>query len=162
MLSNNNDQVCLTCPLSKFPKLPNDLSSSPASTSFDLIHIDTCGPYQAPTREKYKYFLNIVVDHSRMTWVYLMQLKSDFLNKFQNFYNYVSTQFHKKIKILRSDNAPEFKDVNCRAMYGECGILHKTSCVNRPQQNTRVERKYKNILEMARELRFHSGLELKF
>ncbi|KAL2942055.1 Copia protein [Bienertia sinuspersici] len=41
------------------------------------------------------------------------------------------------------------------------GIEHHTSCVDRPQQNGRVERKYRNILEMARALRFQTGLPFK-
>lgn len=89
-------QVCVTCPFAKFPKLSYDLSSSHAATVFELVHLDTWGPYKVPTREKHKYFLTLVDDCSRVTWVYLMQYKSDFLEKFQSFYNYVLTHFNKK------------------------------------------------------------------
>lgn len=42
------------------------------------------------------------------------------------------------------------------------GIEHQTSCVDRPQQNGRVERKHGHLLEVARTLRFHAHLPLKF
>lgn len=42
------------------------------------------------------------------------------------------------------------------------GILHETSCVDRPQQNGRVERRHRNLLEMARALRFQSGLPIQY
>ena len=42
------------------------------------------------------------------------------------------------------------------------GIVHQTSCVDRPQQNGRVERKHMHILDTARDVRFHSKLPLKF
>ena len=33
-------QICLTCPMAKFTKLPYNLSTSHASQCFDLIHMD--------------------------------------------------------------------------------------------------------------------------
>ena len=42
------------------------------------------------------------------------------------------------------------------------GILHQTSCVDRPQRNGRVKRKHKHFLEISRALRFHAHLPLRF
>lgn len=41
-------------------------------------------------------------------------------------------------------------------------MLHQRSCPYTPQQNARVERKHRNVLKMARALRFQSGLSLSF
>ena len=158
----SDEQTCITCLLAKFPKLSYEHSSSHVAVVFDLIHVDTWGPYRTATRDKFKYFLTIVDDHSRMVWVYLMQSKSDYLSKFKSFYEYVYTHFTKRIKVLSSDNAPEFEDGDCREFYRANGMVHQTSCVNRPQQNARVERKHRNILEVARALRLQAGLELKY
>ncbi|KAL2939003.1 Retrovirus-related Pol polyprotein from transposon RE2 [Bienertia sinuspersici] len=38
--------ICFTCPLEKFIKLPYENSESHAFKPFDLIHIDTWGPYK--------------------------------------------------------------------------------------------------------------------
>ena len=73
-----------------------------------------------------------------------------------------STQFEKHVKIICSDNALEFEDHKCIQFFHEKGILHQTSCVDRPQQNGRVERKHRNILEMVRALRFQVGMPLHF
>ena len=74
---NKVDSVCTVCPLAKQKRLPfisnNNLSSSP----FDLLHVDIWGPYHVPTVEGFKYFLTLVDDCSRTTWVYLMKLKSE-------------------------------------------------------------------------------------
>lgn len=91
-----------------------------------------------------------------------MQHKSDFLSCFSAFYNYVQTHFRCKIENIRSDNAPEFSDAACNAFSSAHGVVHQKSCVNRPQQNVRAERKHRHVLEVARDLKFQSGLPLSY
>ena len=90
--------------------------------------------------------------------VTLLQHKSEAFEALVKFVKTVATQFNHKVKTIRSDNALEFKDQQCKHLYESNDIIHQTSCVNTAQQNGRVERKYRNILEMARCLRFQAGL----
>lgn len=159
-VNTNSDQVCITCPMGKFTRQPFNLSHSHASTPFELLHTDIWGPYRVTTRGKYKYFLTLVDDHSRMTWVYLLERKSDYLKTLTSFLNYVSNKFNCSVKTIRSDNALEFADKGCQNYFSEHGIRHETSCAYRPQQNARAERKHRHVLEVARTLRFQSGLSL--
>lgn len=66
------------------------------------------------------------------------------------------------VKRLRSNNAVEFEDKLCTPLFDQLGIIHKTTCVDRPQQNGRAERRHRNILEKGRALRFQCGLPLKY
>lgn len=152
----------MTCPLAKLTKLSFLLSDSHAASRFDLVHVDTWGPYKVSTRGKYRYLLTLVDDFSRVTWVYLLQNKSEYLFSIISFYNYVKTQFGTGIKCIRSDNALEFTDKSCREFYVQHGICHETSCVYRPQQNARVKRKHRQILQVARALKFQAGLPLSY
>lgn len=99
------NQICISCPMAKFSKLHFNISTSQASESFELVHMDIWGPYRVPYKSKYRYFLTLVDDYSRNTWIYLLQLKSDALAFMKKFLEYAFTHFGKKIKYIRSDNA---------------------------------------------------------
>lgn len=94
--------------------------------------------------------------------MYLLQNKSDYLCTLKTFEEYVFNQFNGKIKFIRSDNALEFADKECTTHFARKGIVHQTSCPYTPHQNARVERKHRQVLEVARALRFQSGLSLSF
>ncbi|CAH9108163.1 unnamed protein product, partial [Cuscuta europaea] len=74
----------------------------------------------------------------------------------------VDTQFEQKVKRIRADNGVEFQTNILVDFYGRSGILLETSCTDTPQQNGVVERKHRHILEVARALRFQSGLPINF
>lgn len=68
---------CSICPLARQHKLPFPKSTSSTSHIFELIHIDTWGPYKTTTYDGFKYFLTIVDDFSRGTWTYLLSNKGN-------------------------------------------------------------------------------------
>jgi hypothetical protein len=72
----NKNNVCTICPLAKQRKLSFDVSQSHTNFLFDLIHCDIWGPFSVKSTTGCSYFLTIVDDHSRFTWVYLMNHKS--------------------------------------------------------------------------------------
>lgn len=123
------------------------------------MHIDIWGPFSLISVEGYKYFLTIIDDHTRFTWVYLLRKKSDVSTIFPTFYELIFTQFNLHIKSVRSANAPELNFVE---YFKTKGIIHYHSCVERPQQNSVVERKHQHILNVARALLFQSNVPLVY
>ncbi|KAL6342166.1 hypothetical protein AAG906_004486 [Vitis piasezkii] len=79
--------------------------------------------------------------------------KSDVGTIIPKFFNMVVTQFNAKIKVFRSDNAPELAFTD---FFNDRGVLHQFSCVERPQQNSIVERKHQHLLNVGRALYFQS------
>ena len=89
----------------------------------------------------------------------MLKAKSDAQIVLPSFFNMICTQFSKTIKAIRSDNA---KELNMESFFASKGILHYHSCVDRPQQNSVVERKHQHILNVARALCFQSHLPLVY
>ncbi|KAJ1703741.1 hypothetical protein LUZ63_003520 [Rhynchospora breviuscula] len=162
---SNNDvskDVCEICMRAKQTRdvFPDSLNK--AANSFDLIHCDIWGPYRVGSHCGAHYFLTIVDDHTRAVWVYLMAEKSETSHLLKSFCKMVQTQFGVTVKCIRSDNELEFQSHHMKQFYADSGILHQTSCVFTPQQNGRVERKHRHILNIARALRFQANLPLEF
>lgn len=67
-------------------------------------------------KEKYKYFIYVVDDYSRVTCVHLLKLKSDAFCAVENFVNLAKTQFGKSVNAIRFDNALEFANSKCRPL----------------------------------------------
>lgn len=142
IVSCNNNEPCMVCPLAKQKKLPFPASQHVVDCAFALIHIDIWGPFSIPTVDGYRFFLTIVDDYTRCTWLYLLRFKSECQSILRNFCSMVETQFDLKVKIIRSDNAAEFV---MKSFYQERGIIHQLSCVQTPQQNSVVERKHQHL-----------------
>jgi len=124
-----------------------------------LIHINIWGPFGVHSIHDHKFFLTIVDDYTRHTWVVLMKSKNETGDLINNFVFFIKNQFDKNIKIIRTDNGHEF----CwQDFYDRNGIIHQTSCVETPQQNSVVERKHQHILNVACGLMFQSNLPKVF
>lgn len=118
---------CNTCHLAKQHRLSFVSNTSFASKPFDLLHIDIWGNFHQPSVDGYKYFLTVVDDASRFTWVFLLKQKSDVQQVFPDFCTMIATQFNVKIKCVRSDNAHEFQFTE---FYKKHGIIFQKSCVD--------------------------------
>ena len=66
------------------------------------------------------------------------------------------------MKYIRSDNGTEIIQGYCTQLFAQEGIIHQRSLPNTPQQNGRVERKHRHLLDTSRAIRFHANLPIKF
>ncbi|XP_062081010.1 uncharacterized protein LOC133785811 [Humulus lupulus] len=107
---------CNICHLAKQKKLPFISQNNIAPVAFDLVHMDIWGPFHTISIEGFRFFLTIVDDHTRFTWVYMLKSKSDVQFLIPQFFSYISTHFSATIKALRCDNA---KELNMTSFYAK-------------------------------------------
>ena len=68
-----------------------------------------------------------------------MKHRSESLQVYSNFAKMVETQFSKRIKIFRSNNALEYTQYAFQAILHSYGTVHQLTCPGTSQQNVRAE-----------------------
>ena len=101
-------KICEICLRAKQSCNKFTLSKNNAQDLFDLIHCDIWGLYRTPSSCGAHYFLSIVEDASRGTWVYLMKDKTEASKLLKYFIVMIKNQFGKGFKVVQSDNGREF------------------------------------------------------
>lgn len=153
---------CVACLQAKSHKLPFPLSKSHSSSPFELIHMDVWGPSPVLSHQGFRYYLLIVDDYTRYTWLYPLHYKSDVKHTVAQFKSYVNTQFHTYVQTVRSDNGGEFVNLFLLELFLNHGVIHQTSCPHTPEQNGVVERKYRHLIETTIALLLQSSLPTNF
>uniref|UniRef100_A0A803LMX4 Retroviral polymerase SH3-like domain-containing protein n=1 Tax=Chenopodium quinoa TaxID=63459 RepID=A0A803LMX4_CHEQI len=145
-VDNKCEGICIICPAAKFTKLPYTLSNSRAKHAFELIHIDIWGSFRVPTRYSQRYFLTIVDDHSRVTWVKLLKKKSQAFNALKEFLCMGKTQLSPESKGYRLLYLAENKNFVSRDVkFYESICPYKLFCSNSKTQSEIVNNTGINI-----------------
>ncbi|EOY25713.1 Uncharacterized protein TCM_027093 [Theobroma cacao] len=155
----SNQLLCEIRPLAKQRKLPFPVHVKNTKIPFELMHVDIWGPYENPTISGQRYFLIVVDDHTRFTWIFIMKAKSEVSIIIPSFNAFVQKQFNSAIKSIGTDNA---KELGLLYFFENTGIVHQLSCVEAHQQNGIVERKHQHILVVARGLLHQSNVPIYF
>jgi hypothetical protein len=123
--SIRSNNACHICPLAKQSRLPFSPSTISSIKPFEIIHCDIWGRYRHPSLTGAHYFLTIVDDFSRFTWIFLMRHKNEAQSLLKNFFSFVRTQFETQIKTFRSDNGGEF--ISLRSFFQNHGVVFQHS-----------------------------------
>nr|XP_016443928.1 PREDICTED: uncharacterized protein LOC107769240 [Nicotiana tabacum] len=161
-LKNTNHTHFSVCPLAKQTKLSYKLSSTTSNATFELLHCDVWGPYRVTTYDSKRFFVTIVDDYSRFTWIFLLVSKSDTVVVLKDFLTKVKNVFSVSVKTLRTDNGSEFFNHEVHNLLSSMEIIHQSTCTYTPQQHGVAERIHRTILEMAKAMKFQAAIPLKF
>ena len=78
------------------------------SHPLETMHTNLYGPTRTKIMQGEYYFMLLIDDYTRMTWVTFLKEKSEDFEKFKIFKAMVENETHVKIKFIRSDNGGEF------------------------------------------------------
>ena len=157
--ANNNELIkCDSCNHGKAHKLPFRSSGLPkASALLERVMFDTSGPYIS-SKGGAKYIISFVDEFSEEISVKMMKHKSEAQHLIKDYVVFKENQTDKKVKILRSDNAAEFRSNIIMDFTRVKGIKHELTIPYCSNQNGKAERIFRTIFDAVRTILVQSSL----
>jgi hypothetical protein len=125
-ISSSLSSKCTACWVGKMIKPPLPYVQHHNKSVLDLIFSDVWSPSATLSNLGFRYFLIIVDDNTRFTWIYFLKHKSDVCSCFLTFQSLVENQFQTKIKAFQSDRGGEFQKFH--VYFQKSGIHHRVAC----------------------------------
>ena len=124
--------------------------------------MDLCGPMQNTSLGGSEYFMLIIDDFSRLTWVFFLKHKSEAFLSLKEWVALVEKESGHSVKTIRADKGGEFTSGEMRKFCADKGIKREFANTGTPSENGVVERKNMTVVEMARTMLAHSHLPQSF
>jgi transposase InsO family protein len=161
--SNEKLEKCKTCIKGKqTSKAFSKVKGTRARDILGIVRTDICGPMSVPSWSGSRYFMTLIDDKTRKTFVYFLKHKSEVGNILKEFKAVTEKQSDKRIKIIRSDNAKEYVNNHVNNFLKRNGIRHQLSVEYTPQQNGVAEKANRTIVEKTKSMLIESGLNTKY
>lgn len=162
VIKQDKHLICNTCLQGKQTRQPFKNEGTRASGLLQVIHSDVCGPMEEKSLGGARYYVTFTDDYSRKVFVYFMHSKSQVLEKFKEFKNFVENQLDTKIKSLRSDNGKEYVNETFDKFCKDSGIRRQFTVPYSPEQNGMSERMNRTLVERAKCLLIDAKVPKKF
>ena len=96
-------QLCDACQFGKCHMQHFPSMETSTTQPLELLHADFWGPAPIPSSQGYHYYLSIIDDYTRFTWIFPLTAKSNTLSVFTNFKNMIENSHERKIECLQTD-----------------------------------------------------------
>jgi len=118
------------------------------------------GPCLCKFCKQQSFYLSVVDDFSKYTWLFPLATKSEVCSNFLRFKHLVETFFNTKIKSVQSDNDGEFHPL--QSALNSMGTSYRLSYPHTHHQMGTVERKHCHIVETGLSLLATANVPLTF
>jgi hypothetical protein len=103
-ISKPQDFLCKPCQVGKLTRTQfKSKSSTSTKKPLQFVHMDLCVPSRQEGMGKENYFMLIIDDYSRLTWVSFLKEKAEAFEKFKIFKALTENQICNRTKEVRSD-----------------------------------------------------------
>jgi hypothetical protein len=103
-ISKPQDSMCKPCQVGKLTRTQfKSKSSTSTKKPLQLFDMDLCGPSRHEGIGKENYFMLIIDDYSRITWVSFLKEKAEAFEKFKKFKALTKNQIGNRLKAVISD-----------------------------------------------------------
>ena len=130
----NSKTKCEICVQAKQPRKPFKSVERKAKLLL-LIHSDICDLKNIITHGEEICFITFIDDFSKYCYIYLINSKNEFYDKFKIYKILVENQLDNKIKNLRSDRRGGYISKEMSEFCDQHGIIHQTTALYSPQSN---------------------------
>jgi hypothetical protein len=130
------------------------------SERLELMHIDVWGPARVSSLGGSCYYVTLIDDATRKTWVYCIRQKYDVFDTFKKWKSLVENETGKRLKCLRQENGGEYCSEEFYYYRSYHGIRREKTIPRTLQENGVSERMNMTIMERARSMRLHVGFPL--
>ncbi|CAI7801550.1 unnamed protein product [Closterium sp. NIES-54] len=149
---------CPTCMQAKFTRYPFSSSEATAKAPLDEVVMDAVGPLKLGAAGE-EYFLTIVDIFTRMTWVYVLSMKSYVAETVKtDWLPMVERQQDRLVKAIPTDRGGEFLSKEFSLWLKKSGIRHSLTMPYSLAMNGIAERANRTLTETARGLLIEAGL----
>lgn len=157
-LSDEKNFFCEECQFGKNHRSSHPLSEQRAFKKGECLHVDLCGPMETTGIDGSKYFLLFKDEASTFRVVYFIGNKSEVDKKFIDLLKLIENMSDVSVKRVRFDNGTEFINSNVKDILLKHGIVVEQISPYTPEQNGRIERENRTVVESARTMLLSSGL----
>jgi len=160
---DEEDNFCEICIQGKSKKLKfPKRSENPTNGTLELIHSGVAGPLKPETLGGARFFVSFIDDFSSFATVVPIERKSEVFENFKTFQHEAENQLDKRIKKLQTDNGGEYTSTAFKKHTEKCGIQHRFTAPNNPQQNGKAEKFNSTLLNSVRCMLLESGAPKAF
>jgi transposase InsO family protein len=157
---HNSDQ-CEPCIMAKQLRVVNRQKPEKTDEPLGRVFSDFWGPYSIPTLFGERYIWTLTDQATSKSWVFLTRRRSDFREVLLKWIKEVELQTDHKLKVLRLDNAGEFKAIEDE-LRTKFGIRIEWTTPYTPEQNGVSERLNRTLISLARAMLIDAQLPYKF
>ena len=158
-LSGNERSKCESCAQAKSTRAScKPIGYIQSTRQLELLHMDVWGPSREPSSGGARYYLSIVDDYSRYTFIYPMKTKDEVLKHFKVFINLMYNRYGDRIITIRTDNGMEFCSKAFTELLQSYGIAHQRTNTYTPQMNGVAERINRTLVEGVRAIMIETQL----